>query len=158
MTSVNDPYDHASAHGLGVHTDLNPSDNEVCTHPNTNLLSPSPHYVDSHHHDQTNTTTPSALRSSSQIPSGYITPPFPSLYYPFPVTSTHGSFLYTTFDAWRFTLFWTLIFYSVLHLVAGCYAVAIQLQNWRVIWVAPVVFLVVGGIEAVVAGSIVGAL
>jgi len=33
-----------------------------------------------------------------------------------------------------------------------------QWRNWKVIWVAPVLFTVVGGIEAVIAGNVVGGL
>ncbi|KAL9089503.1 MAG: hypothetical protein Q9159_002543 [Coniocarpon cinnabarinum] len=91
-------------------------------------------------------------------PQDYITPPFPSLYWPFPLTGDQAYFLYNASDIWRFTLFWTLIPYAAMHLSASGYAVVIQLRNWKVIWLAPFVFAVIGGVEAFMAGSCVGGL
>lgn len=59
---------------------------------------------------------------------------------------------------WRFTLYWTLICVVGVHLVAAGYAVAVQYKNWKIIWVVPVMYLVVGGIEALIAGNVVGGL
>lgn len=53
-------------------------------------------------------------------------------------------------------LIWTLIIYEAFHLAASLYALAIQWRNWKHIWWVPVIYLVVGGIEAVLAGSIIG--
>jgi hypothetical protein len=44
------------------------------------------------------------------------------------------------------------------HLVAAGYACLVQYRNWKVIWVALIIFGIVGGIQAVIAGSIVGGL
>lgn len=95
---------------------------------------------------------------TSTVPQGYITPPFPSLYYPFPVSLNNGYYLYYTSDAWRFTLYWTLAFYAAIHLAASLYACMMQWRSWRVIWIAPVVFLLIAGLEGIIAGSIVGGL
>jgi len=35
---------------------------------------------------------------------------------------------------------------------------AVQWKNWKMIWIAPLVFAVIGGIEAFIAGSVVGGL
>lgn len=34
----------------------------------------------------------------------------------------------------------------------------IQWRNWKLIWIAPVLFIVVGGCEALISGAIVGGL
>lgn len=114
----------------------------------------------------------------SPEPPHYVTPEFPSLYWPFPVNGSQYSFLYHTSDIWRFTLYWTLIFYAALHSVAAVYATAVQLfgyvggeddrtgkqwrrrqrGQWKFVWIIPVCFAVIGGLEAVVAGSVVGGL
>ncbi|KAI6858892.1 hypothetical protein KC343_g15580 [Hortaea werneckii] len=56
----------------------------------------------------------------------------------------------------KFTLYWTLICVVGVHMVAASYACAIQWKNWKVIWVVPIIYLIIGGIEAVIAGSVVG--
>ena len=45
-----------------------------------------------------------------------------------------------------------------MHMVVALWACAVQWRNWKVIWIAPVVYAVVGGIEGMIAGSIVGGL
>lgn len=93
-------------------------------------------------------------------------------------------FLYHLHDIWRFTLFWTIIIFEAVHLLAGTYAVVIvwwggrnglkedgkekaerkgvkrggeeSLKKIKVLWVVPVVYGVVAGVEAVLAGSVVG--
>ncbi|KAF1809177.1 hypothetical protein P152DRAFT_171866 [Eremomyces bilateralis CBS 781.70] len=101
-------------------------------------------------------------RLQNPAPPGYVTPSFPSLYWPFPgLGSNQGAesfYLYHTQDIWRFTLLWTILFYAAVHLATSGYAVLVQLKNWKVVWVVPVVYFVVGGIEAFIAGSIVGGL
>lgn len=85
-------------------------------------------------------------------------PPFPGLYWPFPVNGPQYVYLYDTEPIWRFTLYWTLIFIGGVHLVAAAYACAVQWRNWKLIWVAPLVFAVIGTIEALIAGNVVGGL
>ena len=94
----------------------------------------------------------------SPKPQDYVTPAFPSLYWPFPIDGGQSKYLYNASDIWKFTLFWTLIPYAAMHLAASGYAVIIQLRNWKVIWITPFVFAVVGGTEAFIAGSCVGGL
>lgn len=65
-------------------------------------------------------------------------------------------YLYRTGDIWRFTLFWTLLVYGAFHLAASGYAMAMQWKNWKFVWAIPVAYVIVAGIEAVLAGSVVG--
>ena len=86
------------------------------------------------------------------------TPNFPSLYWPFTTAENEKPYLYDARPMWRFTLYWTIIFVGGVHLGAALWACATHYQNWKVIWVVPVVYLFVGGIEAAVAGNLVGGL
>ncbi|KAI9884706.1 MAG: hypothetical protein M1823_003487 [Watsoniomyces obsoletus] len=92
-------------------------------------------------------TTPSAQ---------YTSPQFPSLYWPINAQAGEAVYLYYYGDIWRFTLFWTLIVYGAVYLSASAYALAMQTQNWKSAWVIPLVFGVVGGLEAMLAGSVIG--
>lgn len=80
------------------------------------------------------------------------------MYWPLPLNQKTPIYLYDAGDVWRFTLLWTLIFYGAVHVATCTYAVIIQWRNWKVIWIAPVLFTVIGGIEALIAGSITGGL
>lgn len=91
-------------------------------------------------------------------PLSYVPPDFPSLYWPFPVSGTQTYYLYDAHSIWRFTLLWTIIAVVGVHIIAAGYACCVQWRNWKVIWVAPVLFTVIGGIEAVIAGNVVGGL
>ncbi|KAJ5660191.1 hypothetical protein N7507_006642 [Penicillium longicatenatum] len=94
--------------------------------------------------------------ASNRVPINYNTPSFPSLYSPLPYHHKEAYYLYYTTDIWRFTLYWTLIFYGVTHLVvAGC-AILTHFRNWSVIWLVPLLYGVVAGLEALLSGSIVG--
>jgi len=42
--------------------------------------------------------------------------------------------------------------------VAAIYAMLIQWRNWKLIWIVPIIYGVIGGIEAVIAGNVVGGL
>lgn len=109
----------------------------------------------------------------------YKTPPFPSLYWLIgPEDVVKPAYLYHVKDSWRFTLFWTLIIYEAAHLLAATYAVIIVwsggrsnlikgkssgkaggIGGWkklRVLWMVPIVYGVVAGVEALLAGSVVG--
>lgn len=94
--------------------------------------------------------------ANNRVPINYQVPSFPSLYDPLPAHHHEAYYLYYTTDIWRFTLYWTLIFYGVSHLtVAGC-AVLTHFRNWSVIWLVPLLYSVVAGLEGLIAGSIVG--
>ncbi|KAF2751144.1 integral membrane protein [Sporormia fimetaria CBS 119925] len=85
-------------------------------------------------------------RVGSSAPEGY------------PVGANKSYHLYDPTDIWRFTLLWTLLLFGVVHLVVALWACAIQWRNWKLIWITPIVFVVIGGLEALIAGSIVGGL
>ncbi|KAF2144127.1 uncharacterized protein K452DRAFT_153465 [Aplosporella prunicola CBS 121167] len=97
-------------------------------------------------------------RQNSVAPLDYETPPFPSLYWPFPIRGPQSYYLYHAGDVWRFTFTWTLICFGAVHLATAGYAVVVQWRNWRVIWIVPLLYAIIGGIEAIIAGSIVGGL
>lgn len=103
------------------------------------------------------------------LPASYETPAFPSLYWPI---NPPGSAYYLVYikDIWRFTLYWTLIVYEAVHLATSCWAVLMHLRgsfvknnesngatsSIRWIWLVPVVFCLIGAVEALMAGSLVG--
>ncbi|KAJ5187105.1 Integral membrane protein [Penicillium cf. viridicatum] len=94
--------------------------------------------------------------ANNRVPINYEVPSFPSLYDPLPVNRQQAYYLYYTKDIWRFTLFWTLIFYGATHLtVAGC-AVLTHFRNWNVIWIVPLVYSFIAALESLLAGSIIG--
>ncbi|KAI9853019.1 MAG: hypothetical protein M1838_002798 [Thelocarpon superellum] len=101
------------------------------------------------------------LNNQNPAPIGYTTPPFPSLYYlSIQINPTFSpdvaKYLYYSSDIWRFTLLWTLIVYGAFHLAAGAYAVAMLWKSWKFVWVVPIIYAFVAGIEALLAGSVVG--
>ncbi|CAG85558.2 DEHA2B13838p [Debaryomyces hansenii CBS767] len=69
--------------------------------------------------------------SSQNVPIGYTVPPFPSLYWPLGPTSSdfQSSYLYYSFDIWKFTVFWSLILFGGFYLTAGLLAVFNQISN-----------------------------
>lgn len=94
--------------------------------------------------------------ANNRVPINYVTPAFPSLYDPFPGRGNIAFYLYHTKDIWRFTLFWTLIFYMAFHLTVAACALLMQGRNWKICLAVPVVYAVIGAVEATLAGSIVG--
>lgn len=126
---------------------------------------------------------PASHNTTTPVQPDYRTPPFPSLYWLIgPPHLVHPAYLYHIKDIWRFTLFWTLILLEAAHLLVANYAVVIvwwggrsdpsrsmkdekspstrgRTGGWRklkVLWMVPVVYGVVAGVEAVLAGSVVG--
>lgn len=94
-------------------------------------------------------------------PDDYQTPRFPSLNVQtlYDTTSDKQYTLYYVLDVWWFTLLWTLIIYEVFHLGAVLVALfthGLKKSSWRYLWALPVIYLVVAGLQAVMAGSIVG--
>lgn len=97
---------------------------------------------------------------SSSAPLGYATPPFPSLYWPYKAKPGVANYLYYAHDIWRHTLLWTLLIFGVFHLAVAAFAVLMQLgkgkKAWQYVWAIPLLYILVAGVEALLAGSIVG--
>ena len=126
--------------------------------------------------------------SFNQQPLSYVTPTFPSLYWPFDTDPGTPQYLYSLLDIWRFTLYWTFVTIPAAHLVVSFWAVLMQFSTayqrqrflaspkgllltaknrkllgekplqdcvtW--VWLIPCVYLIIGGLEALMAGSLVG--
>lgn len=95
-------------------------------------------------------------------PAGYTTPKFPSLN----VQTIHDRSenrvytLYYVRDVWRFTALWTIIVYVLFHLAAVIIALSThgrRISTWKYLWVLPIVYIFIAGLQAIVTGSIVGA-
>jgi hypothetical protein len=80
------------------------------------------------------------------------------LYWPLPLRAAQPYYLYNPTDIWRFTTVWTLLFFGAVHLVVAFWACVVQWRNWKLIWITPIVYAVIGGLEALIAGSVVGGL
>ncbi len=63
-------------------------------------------------------------------------------------------------EMWKFTLFWTLILYGLFHLGAVGIAVLMQggkrLSSWKYLWLVPLIYALIAGFEAILAGTLVG--
>ena len=95
--------------------------------------------------------------ANNRVPINYEVPSFPSLYELFPTQGgAPAHYLYYTQDIWRFTLYWTFIFYAITHWSVVAWAMIMQCRNWKICWVLPLFYSVIGGIEALLTGSIVG--
>lgn len=98
-------------------------------------------------------------RRDDPLPPGYETPPFPSLHWP---PQTEQWSLYYLKDMWRFTLIWTVIIYGIFHLGVAAIALLMQVgrrkSRWKYLWTLPFFYAFVAAIEALFAGSVVGAM
>jgi hypothetical protein len=97
-------------------------------------------------------------RVSSAAPPDYEVPDFPSLYWPVPTDIAVPKYLYFPSDIWRFTTLWTLLLLGTVHMVVAAWACIVQWRNWKIIWVTPLIYAAVAGVEGILAGSVVGGL
>lgn len=101
-----------------------------------------------------------SARLQNPAPLDYATPPFPSLYWPYKAKPGVANYLYYAHDIWRYTLLWTLIIFAVFHMVVAAFAVLMQLgkgkRAWQYVWIIPLIYAIIAGIEAILAGSFVG--
>lgn len=92
-------------------------------------------------------------------PINYTTPSWPSLFWP-PLDDRYV--LYKLSDMVRFTLFWTLVMFAVFHWAVIGIALFVQIgkrrTNWTYLWTIPIIYSGIAGIEALVAGSVTGAM
>lgn len=107
----------------------------------------------------------SVFISSLNVPIGYTTPPFPSLFWPLGKTEPlyAQSVLYYSFDVWQFTVIWFIIIFVGVYSVAGSIAVLTYVTkkdfNLRHIFnIVPIAgtFFGTGLLSGFVCGSIVG--
>lgn len=96
--------------------------------------------------------------TTQSVPPTYTTPPFPSLYWFIRGKPDDPQYLYHQIDIWRFTFYWTLIVYEAIHIAASGYALILQWKSWRFIWIVPLVYIAIAGVEAILAGTVVGLL
>ncbi|CAL9736682.1 hypothetical protein MOSE0_K05270 [Monosporozyma servazzii] len=61
--------------------------------------------------------------ANNDIPVGYQTPAFPSLYWPLANQQYSLAFLYNISDIWKFTLYWCLILNGIFYLGAAMWAI-----------------------------------
>ncbi len=105
-------------------------------------------------------TNVASTRISNPAPLDYVTPKFPSLYWPFDVKPGVANYLYFAEDIWRFTLFWTLIIYAGFHAATAAFAMLMQIgkgrRAFKWVWIIPIACALIAGIEALLAGSFVG--
>ena len=97
------------------------------------------------------------MNRRDDLTSNYTSPPFPSLFWP---PDSVAWKLERIEDIWRFTLQWTLIIYAIFHVGAAGIALLMQVgkkkSNWKYLWMVPILYLIVAGVEALFAGSVVG--
>ncbi|RKP08477.1 hypothetical protein THASP1DRAFT_29723 [Thamnocephalis sphaerospora] len=89
-------------------------------------------------------------------PPDHESPPFPSLYWPgtYPAPNSAPVLLYRS-EVWHFTIIWTLILVCSIYVLAGFWAM-LSLRDRRFGWAAPLMFALVGGLGALVGGTVAG--
>ncbi|CCC70843.1 hypothetical protein NCAS_0F03590 [Naumovozyma castellii] len=93
--------------------------------------------------------------TNNDIPIGYITPKFPSLYWPINNKKYDITFLYNISDIWKFTLYWTLIFNAAFYGAAGLLASFSHRRTGGGIWIM-VIYLTFAGVQGLAMGTIMG--
>jgi hypothetical protein len=91
----------------------------------------------------------------TNVPVGYVVPPFPSLHFPIGSPAYKASFLYYTNDIWRFTFLWSLIFSYAFHGGAAAVAIAGHRKVIGSLWIL-VVYGFIAGVYAALSGTISG--
>ncbi|KAG0668284.1 hypothetical protein C6P45_004844 [Maudiozyma exigua] len=93
--------------------------------------------------------------SSIEIPVGYLTPKFPSLYWPISNKSYSLAFLYDIVDIWKFTLYWCLIFNGAFYGATGLIATLTHKNQPRCIMILAT-YITYGGIQGFIVGTVMG--
>ncbi|GCE97755.1 hypothetical protein ZYGM_004850 [Zygosaccharomyces mellis] len=92
--------------------------------------------------------------TNNDIPVGYETPSFPSLYWPVGhKTSLHV--IYDIGDIWKFTLYWSLIFNFGLYAIAGFWASLSHRKQAGGLWIMAL-YCAYGGVQGIAGGTISG--
>jgi len=98
-------------------------------------------------------------------PAGYVSPSFPCLYNPrAEFTRVNSStlvpgtcYLYYSNDVWRFTLYWTLICYSITFLLTGTWAfIVFSKKSVLLAALIPLSFGFFAGLFGLIGSSIIG--
>jgi len=99
-------------------------------------------------------------RARNYPPENYHTPSFPGINWQLrDLTDDHRWSLFHIGDIWRFTVLWTIIIYAVVHLGAAAITIAMHTNkrgSLTYLWAVPLLYLIVSGVQALVAGSVVG--
>jgi hypothetical protein len=71
-----------------------------------------------------------------------------------------GNYLYYSADIWRFTLLWTLIIFGIFYMATAAVAVGMHVgrgkRSYKWVWIIPVGYAAIAGVEALLAGSFIG--
>lgn len=110
------------------------------------------------HSVETQDKLTSSIRSfitNNDIPVGYVTPSFPSLYWPINNSKVSLAVLYDVSVIWKFTLYWSLIFNGAFYGIAGLWASFSHRKKAGGIWIM-FIYLLYGGTQGLIAGTISG--
>lgn len=119
-------------------------------------VSISSHRKKNRHNNEANAHMKSYI-SLDKIPVGYYTPEFPSLFIPLGNYNNNYSlsYLYYTYDIWKFTVYWSLIFYGAFYLSASVWAAINHRKFIHSIWIITL-YAFVGSVQAFISGTVVG--
>ncbi|SCV04525.1 LAME_0H19130g1_1 [Lachancea meyersii CBS 8951] len=93
--------------------------------------------------------------TSGDIPIGYVTPKFPSLFWPINNKKYTLSYLYYITDIWKYTVYWTLILFMAFYVAAGLWASFSHRKTAGGLWIM-IVYILAGGFQALAAGTVSG--
>ncbi|CCE61645.1 hypothetical protein TPHA_0A05710 [Tetrapisispora phaffii CBS 4417] len=93
--------------------------------------------------------------TSNDMPVGYVTPSFPSLYWPINNSKYNTAYLYDSYTIWLFTVYWSLILNGFFYGVAGALACFTHRKKGGGFWILAI-YLVLGGVQGIVLGTIIG--
>lgn len=88
----------------------------------------------------------------NNTPLGYVTPKFPSLYWPINNDKFNVSYLYYTKDIWKFTLYWSLILFCAVYGASGLIAGYSHRTPTGRLWIIAL-YLLIGGIQGFLSGT-----
>lgn len=94
--------------------------------------------------------------SVNAIPIDYVVPSFPSLYFPIGSPEFKSALLFYPYDIWKFTLYWTFIFFASFHLCASIWASIMHRKSLMDSIYIILFYLIFSGIQALISGSLVG--
>ncbi|TQS36803.1 hypothetical protein Golomagni_02737, partial [Golovinomyces magnicellulatus] len=100
------------------------------------------------------------VRLTNPAPLDYKTPPWPSLYWPLDERTGAAKYLYFTHDIWLYTLLWTLVMFAGTHGIVAIISVVMHIgkghRSWQYSWAILFALITIAGVEAIMAGSVVG--